>query len=553
MTNRSRDNECYDYVVVGAGPSAMGLLYGLLEQFHDHPPPFSIGIVDQGEDLHDTTTRDPKDWYAASHSRSSKSVYHIASTITNRVMDLPIGKGVGGTSNINATLCTPPLAGDLASWPSPWRENLLVHVQEIQAALKKNEALQGVHASRNNQSSFPFKEKSSLDMATGVPTLAAKSDNGTSTFEYVRRNYFNGLVESLLENTPHLKDSVIFRLGSQVQKIIIDESSAAAKGLVCTARNGELYTVHATREVILCAGAIESPTLLQLSGVTVGGQVGLHLKDQVLIPRVFFARNRDTQKQTTVNGIHALGHWREGRDLFQVAILDSSAIQSIIPSTVAKAVRLHCNDTPLFSQVCRRMFQLIYLVVKGLVSLTLWCMPVRRLLESYTVTTLLFLMHPVSQGSVRIRPKDNRNSRDELMRRDVDIIVNTNYLQDQNDIETLRRCWSSIPRECSAIEIFPRCIFQPIARVFFGWDWFQGFCRLFSQPYYHFCSSCRMKTKEGDEWVVDSSLSVCNHSRLRVCDASVFPDTVSSPPALTCAALGYGLGKILVAVAAKGR
>ncbi|CAJ1943036.1 unnamed protein product [Cylindrotheca closterium] len=550
MTSRSRDNECYDYVIVGAGPSAMGLLYGLLV---DHLPPFSICIVDQGDDSHDDTTGDPKDWYAASHIRSSKSVYQIFSTITNRVVDLPIGKGLGGTSNINATLCMPPLASDLESWPSPWKENLLIHVQEIQSVLKNNEVLQGAHGSCSNPSSFPFKEKSSLDIMTGVPTLATKSDGGTSSkFEYVRRNYFDGLVEPLLKNNPHLKDSVVFLLGSQVQRIIMDESNAAAKGLVYSSRNGELCTIHARKEVIVCAGAIESPILLQLSGVTLGGQVGLHLKDQVLIPRVFFATSMEYTKCKTVNGIRALGHWREGRDVLQVAILDTSTIQSIVPTTVAMAVRRNCNGF-LFSQTWKRVFEFIYLVFKGLVSWTLWCMPVQRLVESYTVTTLVFLMHPVSEGSVRIRPRDNRESQDELMRRDVDITVNVNYLQDQKDIETLRRCWNSTCQDGRATEIFPRWMFQPVAQIFFSWNWFQGFCRLFSQPYYHFCCSCRMKTTGRDNWVVDSSLTVCNHSRLRVCDASVFPHTVSNPPALTCAALGYGLAKILVATVEKDK
>ena len=43
-----------------------------------------------------------------------------------------------------------------------------------------------------------------------------------------------------------------------------------------------------------------------------------------------------------------------------------------------------------------------------------------------------------------------------------------------------------------------------------------------------------------------SSLRVRQFSSLRVCDASVFTTTISSPPALTCAAMGHLLGSMLV-------
>lgn len=39
--------------------------------------------------------------------------------------------------------------------------------------------------------------------------------------------------------------------------------------------------------------------------------------------------------------------------------------------------------------------------------------------------------------------------------------------------------------------------------------------------------------------VVDENLRVRGISGLRICNASVFPDSISAPTALTCAALGY--------------
>jgi choline dehydrogenase len=54
------------------------------------------------------------------------------------------------------------------------------------------------------------------------------------------------------------------RTGVSVNKVLLDERRSA--GIVCSV-NGVTQTVSADREVILCAGSIGSPTLLQRSGI----------------------------------------------------------------------------------------------------------------------------------------------------------------------------------------------------------------------------------------------------------------------------------------------
>lgn len=131
-----------------------------------------------------------------------------------------------------------------------------------------------------------------------------------------------------------------------------------------------------------------------------------------------------------------------------------------------------------------------------------------------------------------------------MLRRDVDIEVNIGYLKDKRDIEALRSGWKACTKLVCGFEVFPTLVFEPLSLLFRNTvDWFPLYCNNFSQPYYHFCGSCGMKTDQlQDDWVVDVRMKVRDHSHLRVCDASVFPSTISSPPALTCVALGYGLG-----------
>ena len=84
--------------------------------------------------------------------------------------------------------------------------------------------------------------------------------------------------------------------------------------------------------------------------------------------------------------------------------------------------------------------------------------------------------------------------------------------------------------------------------------WFSNYVAEFVNPYYHWCGTCAMGGEEDDividgknhnnvnaslSSVVDENLCVRGILGLRICDASVFPDSISAPTALTCAALGY--------------
>ena len=87
--------------------------------------------------------------------------------------------------------------------------------------------------------------------------------------------------------------------------------------------------------------------------------------------------------------------------------------------------------------------------------------------------------------------------------------------------------------------------------------WFLQYASEFSNPYYHWCGTCAMggeDRKAGSKWnavgvgssVVNEHLCVRGLSNLRVCDASVFPNSVSTPMALTCAALGHAASSSLL-------
>ncbi|CAH1133343.1 unnamed protein product [Ceutorhynchus assimilis] len=62
------------------------------------------------------------------------------------------------------------------------------------------------------------------------------------------------------------RTNLLLSLNSFVTRILIEKSTKTAYGVEFI-RNGELYTVNATREVIVSGGAINTPQILMLSGV----------------------------------------------------------------------------------------------------------------------------------------------------------------------------------------------------------------------------------------------------------------------------------------------
>jgi choline dehydrogenase-like flavoprotein len=119
----SDEDLTFDYVVVGAGPSAMGILLGLLSSVKENEvPPFTIAVIERGDKdpVETEQTRSPRRWFAAAHGKSS-SVEILPGNVSGRIIDVPVGKGVGGTSNINACLCIPPARHDFDNWPDPWK------------------------------------------------------------------------------------------------------------------------------------------------------------------------------------------------------------------------------------------------------------------------------------------------------------------------------------------------------------------------------------------------------------------------------------------------
>jgi choline dehydrogenase-like flavoprotein len=624
----------YDYVIVGAGTSAMGLIYGLLSPYQSNSsqPPFSIAVIERGSGPpHAPATKSPRLWFTASHqsSSSSASVRLLSSVLPHgqRVMDVPTGQGLGGTTNIHACLCTPPSSDDFVTWPNPWRNDMMESVHHIQDILQSHGALQHYNCHHANVSSnvirpsdedkLPWRETCFPSLITNIPLTAVirnkkkhtKQQQQAKNREMERINYHEALVDPLLQACPHLQQHVHWYSGIQVERLLWDEQQqhCVVTGVECspslprTAKESVIFfLLHATKQVIVCAGAVETPALLWISGIgpldelTKAGiqvrqslsGVGRNLCDHIMIPRAMFTTRCSfmssfkSSSSLSINGVVALAHTRIGSHRYQLLVMDATSYATVVPHLVAGYVRRHvCFTTErckYLERLCNSMSQWLF----GMIRFLLWWMiastPVYFLLRYFVVATNVVLFNPASRGHVAVMRKetasrptiimDDTHGKIPLRRRDVNVQVHLNYLAESCDIDSLLEGWQELTNNVcqkwfpNGIELFPGMLYRGVSSVLWpprtrdsNISWFPQFANDFCLPYFHWCGTCAMVTEttttnnySNNAAVVDSRLRVLQVPSLCVCDASVFPTTISGPTALTCAALGLRFAKLLL-------
>jgi choline dehydrogenase-like flavoprotein len=707
----------YDYVVIGSGPSCAGLVWGLLQQLqqHQHHPDddneVTIAVVERGpipafegkgaqssSSSSNSTSpllSSPSRWFHASHdphhahtrlhegsvrlssaesatnaaahnnknnNPSSASLPKTSSECLNndarwswkRLLDVPTGQGLGGTSLINACLCQLPLETDFEAWPEPFRSHMMESCRMVQMQLEANRCLLSGRSilGRDDEDGGddpPHTIGMSVRRCDDSSNWAQESPS-TNMPVYRRCTYWEGLFGSSVDGCDTHKgrattrndvnDSLIrtFRkhvrfVRGQAERLIFNEtietSSAETMSTrrrrvvgveisVPTADNNRMggvtpprfRTLYATREVIMCAGALETPALLLVSGIGTRHDpnetkpegsgdgniascshlpVGVGLRDHVVLSRAIWT---NTTQPATVNGVVSLRTVRVENSVFQMGVLEGSEYPSILPVVVSGWFRCQpqwkistnmgaMDGSSLLRCMCCVLVTwglvVVRFFVKTMLLVLLVCprySPIAGLLKRRVTTVSIFLMNPTSTGTIAIRSKEkdpavsSAAEQPPLRRSDVELDIHLGYLESPEDLDAMRTGWivsQSLLSEWNVrgVEIFPGYLVRRWTWPFERLWWhrkvstsepllldkarFRFFAKATCLPYFHWTGSCRMMMHQDDTLgVVGPDLKVRGCDGLRICDASVFPTHVSAPTALTCAALGHVFGSYIL-------
>ncbi len=282
MTDLQRFDETHDVIVIGAGSSGSALAGRLSED-----PATSVLVLEAGADVNNWLGNVPT---AAVLMVPSKLHNYAFETVPQPGLNgrrgyVPRGKMLGGSSGINAMVYIRGQREDYDHWAAlgnpgwAWDDVLPYFIKSEcndsfgaplhgQAGplkvsqLRSDNPLQQAWVAAGREAGHAINADFNGDSQEGIGIYQVTQDRGercNAARAYLRPH----LSRPNLRVTPH----------AQVQRILFDGRRAI--GVEVTV-GGQLRRLQVRREVVLAAGAIQSPQLLMLSGVGDAAQLQQH-------------------------------------------------------------------------------------------------------------------------------------------------------------------------------------------------------------------------------------------------------------------------------------
>ncbi len=285
------DNTTFDYIVIGAG-TAGSLMANRLSK----DPRKRVLLIEAGgkDDYH--WIHIPVGYLYCIGNPRTDWLYQTEpdAGLNGRTLRYPRGKTLGGCSSINGMIYMRGQARDYASWAAAtgddtWRwDNVLPAFKQhedhyLGDAAQAGARDPGFSAYHGHGGEWRVEKQrlrwdildafSAAAQQAGVPhsTDFNRGDNeGVGYFQVNQKAGWRwNTAKAFLRPTCYGRPNFELWTRGQVARLLLEKNADGSQR--CTGAEvwtgNEMTTVHATREVILCAGAIGSPQLLQLSGI----------------------------------------------------------------------------------------------------------------------------------------------------------------------------------------------------------------------------------------------------------------------------------------------
>ena len=539
------DNAVFDYIVVGAGSAGAVVASRLSEGGRDRVLLLEAGTKDSGyfwARVPVGTSKmidDPAvNWCYQSEPDEGSG---------GRRIDVPRGKMLGGSSSINGMVFIRGQAQDYDHWAQLGNRGW--SYQDVLPIFKRMERYDGgsdqfrgrhglLRVTDTPRHQVPLLEK--IIAAAANIGLPFNPDQNGATQEGV------GMSQVTIAGGRRQSTAVCYLDPARARANLTIEQGALAEALILEGKRcaGVRYAVRgvsrearATREVIVCGGAINSPKLLELSGIGQGERlrvvgiaplhelrgVGENLRDHYS-PRVKFAI---TARNLTFND-NARG-WRLVREAAKYALFGKGFLAS-----TAVPVRLYFRT--------REGLETPDAVISIAPFLYEMAGRQRRVARRQGITMNVNVLRSESTGSIHIRSSDPVDPP----------AIRFNFLSTEHDRAGLlaavrkgRELMAASPlKEITGEEIAPGAQYQSDEELL-------GWIRNNAETTYHPVGTCKMGSDPMA--VVDRELRVHGIEGLRVADASIMPTLTSGNTNAPSIMIGEKCAEMVRAAAATRR